>query len=120
VGLTIRVLFAAWLVVIAPAPDARSADEDGITFKSIQVRGTMKERDIPAWTPLTVEVGKKAGVTVQLDFGDNKKLQEQAAKTVGKRVVVEGRGEYRLVSTQVIIQMCLFVVVEKIEVIEDK
>lgn len=101
--------------------------EDEITIKSIRVIGTLKERSGPlkeASTPLIIEVAnsksKNAKMTVQLDFGDNKKLQDQGSKLVGKRVAIEGRGEYRLIKTRVIEQLSLFVVVEKIEAIEDK
>lgn len=120
----VRIAISSLLLILGTSATGKTQAEDEISFKSVRVVGTLKERAIFAWTPLTVDVSHKdsmnAKVTVQLDFGDNEKLKTQAAKLIGKRVVVEGPGEYRLINTKVIVQMSLFVVVEKITAVEDK
>jgi hypothetical protein len=104
-------VFSAW-----PCPPAAWAG-DGIAVQ-MRVEGTVPKPDSPlfnknpyakdrvpyAWLPhqfpegeLYVEVaqGKERAVVV-MSLGRDKKLKEQADQLVGKRVVVECRGEYQL------------------------
>lgn len=104
-------VFLAW-----PGPPAARAG-DGVAVE-MRVEGTIPKPDSPvfdknlyakdrvvyAWQPhqfpegeLYVEVvqGKERAVVV-MSLGGDKTLKEQADKLVGKRVVVECRGEYKL------------------------
>ena len=94
-------------------PQARA--EDGVVIQSLRVEGTIPKADDPIfkignpyakdWIPdaylgggeLKIVVMKdKLRTVVSADFAGDKKLKAQAEKLVGKRVVVECKGEYKI------------------------
>jgi hypothetical protein len=122
-GVHLVSLVACMVVLPAqPAPPPVPAG-DGIAIQSMRVVGTVPRPDSPlfnmnpyakdrvpyamvphqfAGSDFCVEVvqgGTRA--VVYMSLGGDKALKEQAAKLVGRRVMVECRGEYKLVTGKV-------------------
>ena len=114
---TLSGLVVFWAVVLTGGGNGPARADDGIDVQ-MRVEGTILKPDDPIikpfvtapppaafiGTPLTIGpdefcvlvIKDKTRAVVHVNCGGDKKLQEQAAKLAGQRVVVECKAEYKL------------------------
>ena len=85
--LTFLIAFQFGMVALAAAPK-ESADKDSIT---VTVMGTLKTGVVAIGAETTGTTITTQGITWELDFGKNAKLQKEAEAFNGKKVRVKGR-----------------------------